>query len=94
MSKNSKEVELDRGLDKPQDLEAKVSKDKCQSQKNKDKNRRIEEQKSGEQWIRKVNQIASSALQDLGTYFRAKPQKAQETEDDICILYNLNPIRL
>ena len=30
MNKNSKEVELDRGLDKPQDLEAKVSKDKCQ----------------------------------------------------------------
>lgn len=90
MSKNSKEVELDQGLDKPQDLEVKVSKDKCQSQKNKDKNRRIEELKSGEPWIRKVNQIASSALQDLDTCFRARLQKAQETEDDICILYNLN----
>lgn len=31
MSKNSKEVELDQGLDRLQDLEAKVSKDKCQS---------------------------------------------------------------
>ena len=52
------------------------------------KRKRIEEQKFGEQWIKKVSQIVSSELRDLGTCFQVKLRTAQGTEDDIvyCII--------
>ena len=88
ISKNSKEANFDQESDRLQDLEAKDSKDRCQKYRKRAKRKRIEELKFGEQWIKKVSQIVSSELRDLGTCFHIILHTAQGTDDDIvyCII--------